>query len=343
MRVLVTGGAGYIGSHTCVELLGADHSVAVLDDLSNASERALARVGEITGHQVELFVGSVLDRPFVDGVFAAKTFDAVIHFAGLKSINESLSNPLEYFQTNVTGTLNLLSAMKRASVKNLVFSSTAAVYGEPQILPISEKSRTVPTNPYGESKLMVERLLSILHNRDPDWRVAVLRYFNPVGAHPSGLIGEDPRNTPSNLLPICIDAAIGARNVLPIFGVDYPTPDGTGVRDFIHVMDLASGHLHALSYLMDRSSGIFSTFNLGTGKGVSVRQMIDALEEASQVKLPVRLFPRRDGDVAACYADVSSAREVLGWEAQRGVDEMCRDAWRWRIMNPSGYEKRRPL
>lgn len=336
MNILVTGGAGYIGSHTCVELIRAGYDVAVLDNLSNSKEESLARVRKITGcdfpfHQIDLLDETALARTFDE-----RPIDAVVHFAGLKAVGESVSQPLRYFHNNVTGTLNLCRVMGSRGVKNLVFSSSATVYGEPSRVPISEDFPLRATNPYGRSKLMIEEILKDLHGSDPGWNIALLRYFNPVGAHQSGLIGEDPNDLPNNLMPFVSQVAIGKLSVLSVFGNDYPTHDGTGVRDYIHVVDLAVGHLHALEKLTSNPGVV--TYNLGTGQGYSVLDMVKAFEKASGRKVAYRIAPRRAGDIASCYADPSKAREELGWKASRGIEEMCEDTWRWQSMNPGGYE-----
>ncbi len=336
MNILVTGGAGYIGSHTCVELIGAGHSVAVLDNLSNSKEESLARVRKITGVDFPFYQADLLDKPGLARIFDERPIDAVVHFAGLKAVGESVSQPLRYYHNNVTGTLNLCRAMGDHGVKNLVFSSSATVYGEPSRVPISEDFPLQATNPYGRSKLMIEEILKDLHGSDPGWNIALLRYFNPVGAHASGLIGEDPNDIPNNLMPFVSQVAIGKLPVLSVFGDDYPTHDGTGVRDYIHVVDLAAGHLHALEKLASNPGVV--AYNLGTGRGYSVLDMVKAFEKASGRKVAYKIVPRRAGDIASCYADPSKARGELGWKASRGIDEMCEDTWRWQSMNPGGYE-----
>lgn len=336
MNILVTGGAGYIGSHTCVELIGAGHGVAVLDNLSNSKEESLARVRKITGVDFPFYQADLLDRTGLARIFDERPIDAVVHFAGLKAVGESVSQPLRYYHNNVTGTLNLCRAMGDHGVKNLVFSSSATVYGEPSRVPISEDFPLQATNPYGRSKLMIEEILKDLHGSDPGWNIALLRYFNPVGAHASGLIGEDPNDIPNNLMPFVSQVAIGKLPVLSVFGNDYPTHDGTGVRDYIHVVDLAAGHLHALQKLASNPGVV--AYNLGTGRGYSVLDMVKAFEKASGRKVAYRIVPRRAGDIASCYADPSKAHGELGWKASRGIDEMCEDTWRWQSMNPGGYE-----
>jgi UDP-glucose 4-epimerase len=336
MRILVTGGAGYIGSHTALELLEAGHDVVAFDNLSNASRVALDRVAEITGRRAELVVGDVTDADALGNVFAAHSFDAVIHFAGLKSVGESVANPLAYFDASVTGTIHLVQAMKKAGLFDLVFSSSACVYGIPTVLPATELTPTAPLNPYGRSKLMVEKVLEDLHASDARWSVAVLRYFNPVGAHPSGRIGEAPNDVPNNLMPFVSQVAVGKRPLLRIFGDDYDTPDGTGVRDYVHVVDLARGHLSALDVIQSKRG--MHLWNLGTGTGTSVMQLVRAFEEATGRKIPFEVVGRRAGDPAAVWADVSKAARELDWKATRTIENMCRDAWRWQSSNPQGYD-----
>ncbi len=333
--ILVTGGAGYIGSHTVIQLLEAGKEVIVYDNLSNASKASLKRVEEIAGRAPLFIKGDIRDRGRLDTLFATHEIESVIHFAGLKAVGESVEKPLTYYDNNVGGTVKLLEAMQEAGCKSIVFSSSATVYGDPHTVPIKEDFPLSATNPYGRSKLMIEEMLRDLHRSDPTWNIVLLRYFNPVGAHPSGRIGEDPNGIPNNLMPFISQVAVGKREVLQIFGGDYPTPDGTGVRDYIHVMDLAKGHLHALERLKDFDK--VATINLGTGRGYSVLEMVKAFEEASGRAVPYRITDRRPGDIAACYADPEYARAVLGWEATRGIEEMCRDAWRWQRQNPDGY------
>jgi UDP-glucose 4-epimerase len=335
LKVLVTGGAGYIGSHTCVELLQAGHDLVVVDNLSNSKEEALRRVQAIAGRELAFHRVDLLDREGLDAVFARHRADAVIHFAGLKAVGESVAEPLRYYENNVAGTLVLLDVMGKRGVRNLVFSSSATVYGDPHRVPIVEDFPLGPTNPYGRTKLMIEEILRDLGRAQPGWNVALLRYFNPVGAHPSGRIGEDPNGIPNNLLPYIAQVAVGRLRELSVFGNDYPTPDGTGVRDYIHVVDLALGHLRALEKLATGPGVV--TYNLGTGRGYSVLEMIAAFEEASGRTVPYRVVERRPGDVAACYADPRRARTELGWAAERGISEMCADAWRWQAGNPEGY------
>jgi len=337
-HILVTGGAGYIGSHTCLELLNDDYQVTVVDNLCNASRESLSRVEELTGKTIGFFEVDLLDQKALADVFAAEqTIDAVIHFAGLKAVGESMQKPLLYYQNNLTGTLNLCQAMQDYNVKNIVFSSSATVYGDPASVPITEEFPLLPcTNPYGRTKAMIEEILRDLHRADPDWNVALLRYFNPVGAHESGRIGEDPEGIPNNLMPYISQVAVGKLEELAVFGDDYPTHDGTGVRDFIHVVDLALGHLKALEKL-DEKPGVV-TYNLGTGQGYSVLDLVKAFARASGREIPYRIAPRRAGDIAQCYADPSLAKEELGWEAKRGLQEMCEDTWRWQKNNPKGYK-----
>lgn len=326
--VLVTGGAGYIGSHACVALLAAGRDVVVLDNLCNSRREVVSRVERIAGGSVAFIEGDVRDGALLDRVFAEHRIDAVMHFAGLKSVGESQALPLAYYDNNVVGSLRLVEAMARAGVGRLVFSSSATVYGEPAAVPVREEFPLAPTNPYGRSKLMVEELLADLHASDPArWQIASLRYFNPVGAHASGLIGEDPRGVPNNLMPYVCGVASGRYPFLSIFGDDYPTADGTGVRDFIHVVDLAAGHVKALEALAGGAGLI--TVNLGTGRGYSVREVVAAFEAACSRKLAVKIAPRRPGDVAVCFADPARAERVLGWRAELGLARMCEDAWRW--------------
>ncbi len=339
MRILVTGGAGYIGSHTCVELLNAGHEVVVVDNLSNSKEEALRRVGELAGpeaaqrltfHRVDL-----LDRAALDAVFSRAPVDAVIHFAGLKAVGESVSIPLRYYHNNVTGTLILCEVMAAHGVRNLVFSSSATVYGEPARVPITEDFPLSATNPYGRSKLMIEDILRDLGRADPAWNAILLRYFNPVGAHASGRIGEDPTGIPNNLMPFVAQVAVGRLPELRVFGNDYPTADGTGVRDYIHVVDLALGHLAALDRL-SANPGVVA-YNLGTGRGYSVLEVVAAFEQATNRRVPYRIVARRPGDVAVSYADPTRAQAELGWRAVRGLADMCADTWRWQSQNPNGY------
>lgn len=333
--VLVTGGAGYIGSHTVLLLLEAGRRVLVLDNLSNSSREALERVAAITGKRAEFVEGDIRDTALLDRLFQEYRIGSVIHFAGLKAVGESVAQPLRYYDCNVTGSLRLLEAMDRAGVRNLVFSSSATVYGDPASVPIREDFPLSATNPYGATKLHIEDMLRDLHRADPRWSVALLRYFNPVGAHESGRIGEDPNGEPNNLMPYVAQVAVGKREQLRVFGDDYDTPDGTGVRDYIHVMDLAEGHLAALDALA-RDGGLITT-NLGTGRGYSVLDMVRAFAAASGREVRYQIAERRPGDVASCYADPTHAKTVLGWEAKRGIDAMCADHWRWQSDNPNGY------
>lgn len=341
MNILVTGGAGYIGSHTVLELLQADHQVVVLDNLSNSSAVALDRVGGITGRQALFFQGDIRDRALLDRIFSARRIDAVVHFAGLKAVGESVRQPLMYYDNNVGGSITLCQAMAAAGVRRLVFSSSATVYGDPDTMPIAESCPTgQPTNPYGGSKLMIEHILQDLAAADAEWSIALLRYFNPAGAHPSGLIGESPNGQPNNLVPYISQVAIGRLAQLSVYGDDYPTRDGTGVRDYIHVVDLARGHLAALDAVA-RAPGIH-TWNLGTGTGYSVLEMIAAFERASGRAVPYTIAPRRSGDVAQCWSDPDKAYRELGWRAERGLDDMMADAWRWQSQNPQGYDEPAP-
>ena len=334
--VLVTGGCGYIGSHTVLSLLGTGYEVVVLDNLSNSSAISLERVSQITGKIAVLVVGDIRDGACLGSLFETYKIDSVMHLAGLKAVGESVSQPGEYHENNVGGSLVLFEAMQRAGVRHLVFSSSATVYGDPEALPLTEDMpANRATNPYGKTKSDIEQILADRRSEDPSWRVAVLRYFNPVGAHESGLIGEDPRGPPNNLSPYITQVAAGKLDALPVFGADYETPDGTGVRDYIHVMDLADGHLAALKYIWEEeSSGVW---NLGTGRGVSVLEMVSAFEQASNRSIPIEIMARRDGDIAACWADTTKAAEELGWRASKGLYEMATDAWRWQSQNPDGY------
>ena len=335
--ILLTGGTGYIGSHTCVELIGAGYDTVLLDNLCNSSPVVVDRIAKITGTRPAFVEGDVRDRALLDRVFGERPIDAVIHFAGLKAVGESVAHPLDYYENNVSGSTTLLQAMEARGVRRLVFSSSATVYGMATEMPLTESSPTGPVNPYGHSKLMVEQLLQDLAASDPRWRVLCLRYFNPVGAHESGMIGEDPRNVPNNLMPFVAQVAVGRLPRLRVFGNDYPTPDGTGVRDYIHVMDLASGHVAALGPLMDSIPMEHPVVNLGTGHGQSVLEVLRAFETASGRSIPYDVVERRAGDVAVSYADAGLAQRYLGWKAARGPDAMCADAWRWQSANPRGY------
>ncbi len=325
--ILVTGGTGYIGSHTCVELLNAGEDVLVLDNLCNSDAGVMDRIARISGRMPEFVAGDIRDEALLEHLFAEHTIKAVIHFAGLKAVGESVSEPLRYYDNNVSGTLTLLQAMARHGVKTMVFSSSATIYGEPEQLPLTETARLRPTNPYGQSKLMIEQILLDLSVADPEWRISILRYFNPVGAHESGLIGEAPNGIPNNLMPYIARVANAQSEYLSIFGDDYPTPDGTGVRDYIHVVDLAQGHLKALDYLATHQGA--EIFNLGTGQGYSVLEMVAAFERACGREIHYRIVPRRPGDVASCYADPSKAERILHWKAGRNLATMCDDSWRW--------------
>ena len=336
MRILVTGGAGYIGSHTCLELLNQGHEVVVADNLCNSCEEALNRVKELTGKDLTFYKVDLLDKEGLDQMFDQEKIDAVIHFAGLKAVGESVAKPLEYYHNNITGTLNLCDSMRNHGVKKIIFSSSATVYGDPAFVPITEDCpKGKITNPYGQTKSMLEQVLTDLHVADPEWNVIRLRYFNPVGAHESGRIGEDPTGIPNNLTPYITQVAVGKLKEVNVFGNDYDTPDGTGVRDYIHVMDLADGHVKALKKFADKPDVYI--YNLGTGRGYSVLEMIHSFSKAVGHEIPYVIKPRRPGDIATCYADATKAKEELGWVAKRGVDEMCRDAWRWQSQNPNGY------
>ena len=336
MRILVTGGAGYIGSHTCLELLNQGHEVVVADNLCKSCEEALNRVKELTGKDLTFYKVDLLDKEGLDQMFDQEKIDAVIHFAGLKAVGESVAKPLEYYHNNITGTLNLCDSMRNHGVKKIIFSSSATVYGDPAFVPITEDCpKGKITNPYGQTKSMLEQVLTDLHVADPEWNVILLRYFNPVGAHESGRIGEDPTGIPNNLTPYITQVAVGKLKEVNVFGNDYDTPDGTGVRDYIHVMDLADGHVKALKKFADKPDVYI--YNLGTGRGYSVLEMIHSFSKAVGHEIPYVIKPRRPGDIATCYADATKAKEELGWVAKRGVDEMCRDAWRWQSQNPNGY------
>ncbi|MCC8105095.1 MAG: UDP-glucose 4-epimerase GalE [Clostridiales bacterium] len=336
MAVLVTGGAGYIGSHTCVELLNNGYEVVVMDNLYNSNEKAIERVEQITGKKITFYNADMLDRDAVDAIFEKESIDSVIHFAGYKAVGESVRKPLEYYHNNITGTLTLCDVMRKYGVKKIIFSSSATVYGDPAFVPITEDCpKGQITNPYGQTKGMLEQILTDLHVSDPEWNVVLLRYFNPIGAHKAGIIGEDPKGIPNNLVPYIAQVAVGKLEKLGVFGDDYDTPDGTGVRDYIHVVDLANGHVKAMKKFDDEPA--VRIYNLGTGNGYSVLQVLHAFEKACGKTLPYEIKPRRAGDIATCYADPKKAKEELGWEAQYGIDEMCEDTWRWQSMNPNGY------
>jgi len=335
MKILVTGGAGYIGSHTCVELLNNNYDVIVVDNLCNSSKESLNRVKTITGKEVTFYQQDILDESALANIFSEHDIDAVIHFAGLKAVGESVEMPLEYYQTNLTGTLVLFKVMRDFNVKNFVFSSSATVYGDPHTVPITEEFPLSATNPYGRSKLIIEEISHDLFVADSSWNIALLRYFNPVGAHKSGLIGEDPNDIPNNLIPYISQVAVGKREILSVFGGDYDTPDGTGVRDYIHVVDLARGHIKALEKLTSKPGLVI--YNLGTGQGYSVLEMVRAIEKASHQKVPYQIVARRPGDIAICFADPAFALQEIGWKAEYGLDEMAEDTWRWQSNNPDGY------
>ncbi len=336
MSILVAGGAGYIGSHTCVELLNAGYEVVVVDNLYNSSEEALKRVETITGKAVTFYQVDLLDKPALDDVFKKESISSVINFAGLKAVGESVRKPLEYYHNNITGTLNLCDVMRNHGVKNIIFSSSATVYGDPAFVPITEECpKGQITNPYGQTKGMLEQILTDLHVADPEWNVVLLRYFNPIGAHESGLIGEDPKGIPNNLVPYIAQVAVGKLERLGVFGNDYPTHDGTGVRDYIHVVDLAKGHVKALKKLTP-GNGV-SIYNLGTGNGYSVLDVLHAYEKACGKELPYEIKERRAGDIATCYCDATKAKNELGWVAEKGIEDMCADSWRWQSSNPDGY------
>lgn len=337
MSILITGGAGYIGSHTCIELLCAGYEVCVTDNLSNSKEKSLERVQKITGKTFPFYKADLLDRDALEDIFKNERIEAVLHFAGLKAVGESVSKPLRYYHNNITGTLLLCEMMQKYGVKNLVFSSSATVYGNPDTVPIKEYFKLAPTNPYGRTKLMIEEILQDLYKSDDEWNIAILRYFNPVGAHPSGLIGEDPNGIPNNLLPYIAQVAVGKLHYLEVFGSDYPTKDGTGVRDYIHVVDLALGHLKALEKLKGKMGIV--TYNLGTGQGYSVLEMVAAFSKVSGRNIPYKMVSRRPGDIAACYADPLKAGAELGWDAKKGIEDMCKDAWNWQSQNPNGFEE----
>ena len=338
MAILVTGGAGYIGSHTVVELQNAGYDVVVLDNLSNASEKALDRVSKITGKPVKFYKADILDRDALNNIFDKETIESCIHFAGLKAVGESVVKPWEYYENNIAGTLTLADVMRKHNVKNIIFSSSATVYGDPAQIPITEECpKGQCTNPYGWTKSMLEQVLTDIQKADPEWNVMLLRYFNPIGAHKSGTIGENPNGIPNNLMPYITQVAVGKLKELGVFGNDYNTPDGTGVRDYIHVVDLAKGHVKALKKIGENPG--LAIYNLGTGKGYSVLDIVKNFEAATGVKIPYVIKPRRAGDIATCYCDASKAEKELGWKAENGIREMCEDSWRWQSNNPQGYEE----
>lgn len=337
MAVLVTGGAGYIGSHTVVELQNAGYDIVVADNLSNSCEESLKRVTAITGKPVTFYKVDILDKAALDEIFTKESIDSCIHFAGLKAVGESVAKPWEYYHNNISGTLVLLDVMRRHNVKNIIFSSSATVYGNPAFVPITEECpKGEITNPYGQTKGMLEQVLIDIQKADPEWNVIILRYFNPIGAHKSGTMGENPNGIPNNLMPYITQVAVGKLNSLGVFGDDYDTADGTGVRDYIHVVDLAIGHVKALEKIKQKAG--LSIYNLGTGQGYSVLDIVKNFEAGSGIKIPYEIKPRRAGDIAACYADPAKAKEELGWTAERGIKEMCEDSWRWQSLNPNGYE-----
>ncbi|NBK92565.1 UDP-glucose 4-epimerase GalE [bacterium 1XD21-13] len=338
MSILVTGGAGFIGSHTCVELLDAGYEVVVVDNLYNASRKSMDRIEQITGKKPTFYEADILDREALNKIFEKEQIESVIHFAGLKAVGESVAKPIEYYYNNIAGTLVLCDVMRKHNVKNIVFSSSATVYGDPAFIPITEECpKGKITNPYGQTKGMLEQVLEDIHVSDPEWNVILLRYFNPIGAHKSGLIGEDPKGIPNNLVPYVAQVAIGKLKCLGVFGDDYDTHDGTGVRDYIHVVDLAKGHVAAIKKLEEKKGVLI--YNLGTGKGYSVLDVVHAFEKACGKKIPYEVKPRRPGDIATCYADPAKAKAELGWEAENGIEEMCADSWKWQSMNPNGYEE----
>ncbi len=338
MAILVTGGAGFIGSHTVVELQNAGYEVVVVDNLSNSSEKSLKRVEEITGKPVKFYRADILDKPALEEVFQKESIDSCIHFAGLKAVGESVQKPWEYYYNNITGTLILLDVMRKHNVKNIVFSSSATVYGAPEVVPITEECpKGEITNPYGQTKGMLEQVLTDIYKADNEWNVILLRYFNPIGAHKSGKIGENPNGIPNNLMPYITQVAVGKLEKLGVFGNDYDTPDGTGVRDYIHVVDLAKGHVKAIEKVKENPG--LKIYNLGTGIGYSVLDIVKNFEEATGISIPYEIKPRRAGDIATNYADASLAKKELGWIAENGIKEMCQDAWRWQSQNPNGFEE----
>lgn len=337
MKILVTGGAGFIASHTNVELLNAGYEVVIVDNLINSSKKSIDRVEELTGKKITFYEEDLLNEKALDDIFDKEKIDSVIHFAALKAVGESCEIPLRYFDNNLTGTLNLLKVMEKHNVKSLVFSSSATVYGKPKTVPIKEDFPLSVSNPYGRTKLITEDMLRDIYKYDNGWNIAILRYFNPIGAHESGRIGENPNGIPNNLLPYIAKVAAGQLECVNVFGDDYDTPDGTGVRDYIHISDLADGHIKALQKLSEHPGLV--TYNLGTGVGYSVLEIIKSFEKACGKKIPYKIAPRRAGDIDMCYADPLKAKEELGWEAARGIDKMCEDAWRWQVQNPNGYEE----
>ncbi len=338
MAILVTGGAGFIGSHTVVELQNAGYEVVVVDNLSNSSEKSLKRVEEITGKPVKFYKADILDKPALEEIFQKESIDSCIHFAGLKAVGESVQKPWEYYHNNITGTLLLLDVMRKHNVKNIVFSSSATVYGSPEVVPVTEECpKGEITNPYGQTKAMLEQVLTDIYKADNEWNVVLLRYFNPIGAHKSGKIGENPNGIPNNLMPYITQVAVGKLEKLGVFGDDYDTPDGTGVRDYIHVVDLAKGHVKAIEKVKENPG--LKIYNLGTGIGYSVLDIVKNFEEATGITIPYEIKPRRAGDIATNYADASLAKRELGWTAENGIKEMCQDAWRWQSQNPNGFEE----
>ncbi len=338
MQILVTGGAGYIGSHTCVELLNAGYDVIVVDNLYNSNQKAIDRIEQITQKKVKFYKEDILDKEALKKIFSENQIDAVIHFAGLKAVGESVQKPVEYYTVNIAGTLNLIDVMRTYGCKNIIFSSSATVYGEPAQIPITEACpKGTCTNPYGWTKWMLEQILTDVHTSNPEWNVILLRYFNPIGAHESGLIGEDPKGIPNNLLPYVAQVAIGKLKCVGVFGNDYDTPDGTGVRDYIHVVDLAKGHVKALDRIKEKAG--CKVYNLGTGKGYSVLDVIHAFSKACGHDIPYEIKPRRVGDIATCYSKCDLAREELGWQAEYDLDAMCASSWKWQTMNPNGYNE----
>ena len=336
MNIFVTGGAGFIGSHTVLQLLKEGHDVAVIDNLSNSSEEALKRVEELSGKKAKFYKGDILDRKLLDAICEENDFDCCIHFAGLKAVGESVEKPWEYYNNNISGTLNLIAALKDHNMKNFIFSSSSTVYGEPKVIPITEECpKGTCTNPYGWTKWMIEQILMDIYKADNDWNIVLLRYFNPIGADSSGRIGEDPKGIPNNLMPYVTQVTVGKLPKLGVFGDDYDTPDGTGVRDYIHVTDLADGHIKALKKICDKAG--LCIYNLGTGKGVSVLELVKSFEEANGITIPYEIKERRAGDIAMCYSDATKAEKELGWKAKHDIVDMCRDSWNWQSHNPDGY------